>query len=395
MAARGEVAASRVLDEVIGMDEVTTWWPVDELGPEKVMFARLPAGCLGIVVVDNVALGPAIGGLRMTATVDAVEVARLARAMTIKNAASGLPHGGAKAGIVMPGDLVIPAREGVVRAFAGAIRELIEYIPGPDMGTDETAMAWIRDEIGRAVGLPSALGGIPLDVLGATGHGLAVCSEALSEKGLLDLNGARVVVQGFGAVGRNAAVQLAERGAVVIAVSDSRGAIYDPAGLDVAAVAALKREGRNSVADFADGQKMPRDDVLTMDCDVLVPAAQPDVITKQNVDSVRAKVVLQGANIPVTAEAEHELYKRGVLSVPDVIANAGGVICAAVEYRGGDWDAALATISAKIRASTLALVDYVQSDDLEPRMAAERMALERVTAAQSYRRRYGPSVPDA
>jgi len=377
------------------MDEVTTWWPVDELGPEKVMFARLPAGCLGIVVVDNVALGPAIGGLRMTATVDAVEVARLARAMTIKNAASGLPHGGAKAGIVMPGDLVIPAREGVVRAFAGAIRELIEYIPGPDMGTDETAMAWIRDEIGRAVGLPSALGGIPLDVLGATGHGLAVCSEALSEKGLLDLNGARVVVQGFGAVGRNAAVQLAERGAVVIAVSDSRGAIYDPAGLDVAAVAALKREGRNSVADFADGQKMPRDDVLTMDCDVLVPAAQPDVITKQNVDSVRAKVVLQGANIPVTAEAEHELYKRGVLSVPDVIANAGGVICAAVEYRGGDWDAALATISAKIRASTLALVDYVQSDDLEPRMAAERMALERVTAAQSYRRRYGPSVPDA
>jgi glutamate dehydrogenase/leucine dehydrogenase len=182
---------------------------------------------------------------------------------------------------------------------------------------------------------------------------------------------------------------------VVIAVSDSRGAIYDPAGLDVAAVAALKREGRNSVADFADGQKMPRDDVLTMDCDVLVPAAQPDVITKQNVDSVRAKVVLQGANIPVTAEAEHELYKRGVLSVPDVIANAGGVICAAVEYRGGDWDAALATISAKIRASTLALVDYVQSDDLEPRMAAERMALERVTAAQSYRRRYGPSVPDA
>ena len=377
------------------MDEVTTWWPVDELGPEKVMFARLPAGCLGIVVVDNVALGPAIGGLRMTATVDAVEVARLARAMTIKNAASGLPHGGAKAGIVMPGDLVIPAREGVVRAFAGAIRELIEYIPGPDMGTDETAMAWIRDEIGRAVGLPSALGGIPLDVLGATGHGLAVCSEALSEKGLLDLNGARVVVQGFGAVGRNAAVQLAQRGAVVIAVSDSRGAIYDPAGLDVAAVAALKREGRNSVADFADGQKMPRDDVLTMDCDVLVPAAQPDVITKQNVDSVRAKVVLQGANIPVTAEAEHELYKRGVLSVPDVIANAGGVICAAVEYRGGDWDAALATISAKIRASTLALVDYVQSDDLEPRMAAERMALERVTAAQSYRRRYGPSVPDA
>lgn len=373
------------------MDEVTTWWPVDELGPEKVMFTRLPAGCLGIVVVDNVALGPAIGGLRMTATVDAAEVARLARAMTIKNAASGLSHGGAKAGIVVPGDLEGPVREGVIRAFAGAIRELIEYIPGPDMGTDETAMAWIRDEIGRAVGLPSALGGIPLDVLGATGYGLAVCSEALSEKGLLDLDGARVVVQGFGAVGSHAAVQLAARGAVVIAVSDSRGAIYDPAGLDVESVAELKRAGRNSVADLADGQKVPRGDVLTLDCDVLVPAAQPDVITKQNADSVQAKVVLQGANIAVTAEAEHMLHKRGVLSVPDVIANAGGVICAAVEYRGGDWDAALATIRAKIRASTLALVDFIRSDELEPRVAAERMALERVTTAQSYRRRYGPA----
>jgi glutamate dehydrogenase/leucine dehydrogenase len=329
----------------------------------------------------------------MTTSVDAAEVARLARAMTIKNAASGLPHGGAKAGIVVPGDLETPVREGVIRAFAGAIRELIEYIPGPDMGTDETAMAWIRDEIGRAVGLPAALGGIPLDVLGATGYGLAVCAETLSEKGLLDLNGARVVVQGFGAVGRNAALQLAERGAVVIAVSDSRGAIYDPAGLDVDSIAALKREGRNSVADFADAHKMPRDDVLTMDCDVLVPAAQPDVITKQNADSVQAKVILQGANIPVTPEAEHVLHKRGVLSVPDVIANAGGVICAAVEYRGGDWDTALATISAKIRASTLAVVDYIHSDDLEPHVAAERMALERVTTAQSYRRRYGPSLP--
>ncbi|HEU4542144.1 MAG TPA: Glu/Leu/Phe/Val dehydrogenase [Jiangellaceae bacterium] len=370
------------------MSEVTAWWPVDELGPEKVIFTRLPADCLGIVVVDNVALGPAIGGLRMTPSVDAAEVARLARAMTIKNAACGLPHGGAKAGIVVPGELDETNRERVIRAFAGAIRELTEYIPGPDMGTDETAMAWIRDEIGRAVGLPSALGGIPLDVLGATGYGLAVCAETLSEAGLLDLNGARVVVQGFGAVGLNAALRLAERGAVVVAVSDSRGAIHDPAGLDVEAVAVFKRTDRNSVGDFPGALGVPRDDILALDCDVLVPAAQPDVITKQNADLVRVKVVLPGANIPVTVEAEQMLHKRGVLCVPDVIANAGGVICAAVEYRGGDWDAALATIRSRIRASTLGLVDRFRSRDLEPRAAAEEMALERVTAAQSYRRRY-------
>lgn len=373
------------------MEEVTAWWPVDELGPYKVMFVRLPADCLGIVVVDNVALGPAIGGLRMTTSVDAAEVARLARAMTIKSAASGLPYGGAKAGIVVPSELDKAEREPVIRAFAEAIRELNEYIPGPDMGTDETAMAWIRDEIGRAVGLPAALGGIPLDVLGATGYGLAVCAETLSEAGLLDLNGARVVVQGFGAVGRHAALQLAERGAVVVAVSDSRGAIHDPSGLDIKAVAAFKLRDRDSVGDFPGGLGVPRDDILTLDCEVLVPAAQPDVITKQNADLVQAKAILPGANIPVTVEAEQMLRKRGVLCVPDVIANAGGVICAAVEYRGGDWDAALTTIRSKIRASSLELLDRIRTGDVEPRAAAEKMALERVTAAQSYRRRYDPS----
>ena len=116
------------------MDEVTAWWPVDELGPEKVMVVRLPAGCLGIVVVDNVALGPAIGGLRMTRTVDAAEVSRLARAMTIKNAASGLSHGGAKAGIVVPAELDTAKREGVIRAFAAATPTVYLVAHDPETG---------------------------------------------------------------------------------------------------------------------------------------------------------------------------------------------------------------------------------------------------------------------
>jgi len=361
-------------------------WPVDELGPDKVLFLRLPADCHAIVVVDNVALGPAIGGVRMTSSVAAAEVARLARAMSIKNAVAGLPHGGAKSGISVPRALDAGIREQVMRVFAVAIRGLTEYIPGPDMGTDETAMAWVHDEIGRGVGLPAVLGGIPLDELGATGYGLAVCAETLQEAGLLRLQGARVVVQGFGAVGRHAALQLAERGAVVIGVSDSRGATYNPGGLDVPLLAAFKRH--HPVAIFHGGTGLQRDDLLALDCDVFVPAAQPDVITKRNVDSIRAKVILQGANIPVTADAEQELHQRGVLAVPDVIANAGGVICAAVEYRGGDRDQAFATIRMKIRDNTLELLDRIRTGSAEPRSAAVQMARERIALAQSYRRRF-------
>jgi glutamate dehydrogenase (NAD(P)+) len=372
--------------ERVEVGEVSASWPYDDLGPEKVVFLRLPAGSDGMVVIDNVALGPAIGGVRMTRSVDADEVGRLARAMTIKNAAVGLPHGGGKSGISTPGELDAATHEQVLRAFATAIRDLTEYIPGPDMGTDETAMAWIRDEIGRCVGLPSVLGGIPLDELGATGYGLAVCAETLSEAGVLDLEEARVVVQGFGAVGQHAAQELAARGAVVVAVSDSRGATFAADGLDIGALVAFKQD--SPVTEFSGGTSMPRDDILGLDCEILVPAAQADVITEQTVDQVKARAILQGANIPVTPQAEQILHERGVLSVPDVIANAGGVICASVEHRGGTHEEAFAAIRSKIRASTLALVDRIGPGRREPRGEAMGLALERVATAQAYRRRF-------
>jgi glutamate dehydrogenase/leucine dehydrogenase len=368
------------------MMEASASWPVSDLGPEKVLFLRLPEGCQATVVVDNVALGTAIGGVRLASSVDAAEVARLARAMTIKNAAAGLAHGGGKSGITVPRPLDPAAREGLIRAFAVAIKGVTDYIPGPDMGTSETDMAWVLDEIGRAVGLPAVLGGIPLDELGATGYGLAVCADTLQEAGLLEIRGARVAVQGFGAVGRHAALGLAERGAVVVGVSDSRGATYDPGGLDIGALALFKRE--RPVAEFPGGKALPRDQLLSLDCDVFVPAAQPDVITKRNVDALRATVVLPGANIAVTADAEHELHQRGVLTLPDVIANAGGVICAAVEYRGGERDGAFATIRSKIRANVLELLDRMRAESLEPRSAAMQMAHERIASAQKYRRRF-------
>jgi len=162
----------------------------DELGPFKVLWIRQPDVSLeAFVVVDNVACGPAIGGIRMAIDVTVGEVARLARAMTLKNAAAGLPHGGGKAGIVANPSLPSARKEQLVRAFAHSIRELTEYIPGPDMGLNEECMAWIKDEIGRVVGLPKVLGGIPLDEIGATGFGLAISAEVAAERASLDLLG--------------------------------------------------------------------------------------------------------------------------------------------------------------------------------------------------------------
>lgn len=369
------------------MSAIRAGWTVDEFGPAKVVFLHLAGGVDAVVVIDNVALGPAIGGVRMRPDVTPNEVARLARAMTLKNVVAGLPHGGGKSGIAAPPELGQADHERVMRAFAHAIADLTDYIPGPDMGTTERSMAYVHDEIGRAVGLPSVLGGIPLDELGATGYGLAVCADVLSEARVLHLAGARVVIQGFGAVGTAAARALAERGASVIAVSDIRGATTRPDGLDVAALIAYK-DASGSVAGFGGGATVARDDILGFDCDILIPAAQPDVVTVDNAGKISARVVLEGANIPITAEAEAELAGRGVLCVPDVIANAGGVICAAAEYRGAGHIEAFAEIDEKIREATAELLDLIKPGELSPRAAVGQMARSKLAKAISLRRRY-------
>jgi glutamate dehydrogenase (NAD(P)+) len=178
----------------------------DELGPEKIIEIYDPHTRLrAVLVVDNVAMGPSIGGIRMASDVSVEECVRLARAMTLKNSAAGLPHGGGKAVIV--GDPAMPSadKERLIRSFAHAIADIVDYIPGPDMGTNEVAMAWVKDAIGRAVGLPREVGGIPLDEIGATGFGLCVAIEAAERFSDLRIAGARVAIQGFGSVGKHAA----------------------------------------------------------------------------------------------------------------------------------------------------------------------------------------------
>jgi glutamate dehydrogenase/leucine dehydrogenase len=356
----------------------------DELGPEKILLALEPrSGLEAIVVVDNVACGPAIGGVRMAPDVTVDEVFRLARAMTYKNAAAGLPHGGAKSGIIADPACEPEDKERLVRAFARMIRGLTEYIPGPDMGTHEACMAWVKDEIGRSVGLPRVLGGIPLDEIGATGFGLAAAAEVAAAEAKLSLDGARMAVEGFGAVGQHAARFLSRRGARLIAASDSRGAIHNPEGLDVDALIAHKRTG-SAMSAFPYGHPIDRDELVGVDCEIWIPAARPDTLTADNVTRLQAKLVLQGANIPATEAAEEWMHAHGVLSVPDFVANAGGVICAAVEYHNGTESQALASIEERIRSNTQETLDRARAGNLLPRQAAIQMARVRIEEAMRY-----------
>ena len=357
-----------------------------DLGPWKIIHICEPSVNLSaVLVIDNVACGPAIGGVRMAPDVSTVEAVRLARAMTLKNAAAGLRHGGGKSVIYADPKMAREQKELLIRAFASSIKHSLEYIPGPDMGTDETCMAWVHDEIGRSVGLPKEIGGIPLDEIGATGFGVSHAVDVALEFTDFPIDGARIVVQGFGSVGKHAARLLVEKRAILVGAADSNGSVYHPKGLDLAELMALKETGE-SVTQAQRGEKGGRDAVIDMECDIWIPAARPDVVHEGNVDRLQTKLVIQGANIPFTEEAERHLHKQGVLVVPDFIANAGGVICAAVEYQGGSQTSAFQIIAEKIRNNTRQVLEEAAQKKIPPRDAAVAMAEHRVRTAMACRR---------
>jgi len=358
----------------------------DELGPLKIIHVYEPSVNLkAVLVIDNIAKGPSIGGVRMATDVSTEECVRLARAMTFKNAAAGLPHGGGKA--VLYGDPKMPLGEKsqLIRALANALRNENTYIFAPDMGTDEQCMAWVRDEIARVVGLPREIGGIPLDEIGATGWGLSHVVDVALQHCDFELQGARVVVQGFGAVGKNVARFLADKGALLVAVADSSGAVKKDTGLDIDALLALKNTGK-SVTEYDQAERIHRDAVIDVACDIWIPAARPDVINENNVQRLNTKLVVEGANIPLTHAAEKFLHDKGVLCVPDFIANAGGVICAAMEYHGASESSVLQTIEDKLRRNTQQVLTTMKQENILPRQAAMNLASTRIHKAMSFRR---------
>ena len=300
----------------------------------------------GFRVIHNVARGPSKGGLRYHPAVTLEETKALAMWMTWKCALMGLPFGGAKGGVVCnPKTLSIHELEGMTRRYTSEIINQIGPevdIPAPDVGTNPQVMAWIFDTYSMNKGY-SVLGvvtGKPLNVGGslgrekATARGAGFCvREALSRSGRR-LEGARVAVQGFGNVGRHLALLLEEAGAKIVAVSDSSGGVHNPNGLSAVEAAASKDE-HGSLAGFKDADEVTNDELLVVDCDVLAPCALEQAITAENAPDVKASIVCEGANGPVTIDADAILEDRGILVLPDVLANAGGVVVSYFEWVQG------------------------------------------------------------
>ncbi|GAA3475046.1 Glu/Leu/Phe/Val family dehydrogenase [Nonomuraea roseola] len=294
----------------------------------------------GFRVQHNVSRGPAKGGIRFHPSTDIHEVTALAMWMTWKCALVGIPYGGAKGGVsVDPTVLSTRELERLTRRYVNEILPLIgpeKDIPAPDVGTDEQTMAWIMDTYsvnagysvpGVVTGKPMTLGG-SLGRTGATSRGVQIATlTALGRSP----EGVTVAVQGFGKVGALAAQYLADAGARVVAVSDVGGAVHDSSGLDVAGLRAWVTE-TGSVAGYRHADALALDELLELDVDVLVPAALEGAITASNAPRVRARLIVEGANGPTTPEADEILAAQGITIVPDILANAGGVIVSYLEW---------------------------------------------------------------
>jgi glutamate dehydrogenase (NAD(P)+) len=300
----------------------------------------------GYRVTHNIARGPSKGGIRYHPAVTRDEVKALAISMTWKCALMGLPFGGAKGGVICdPKRLSRGELERMTRRFTSEIINEIgpeKDIPAPDVGTDSAVMAWIFDTfsmnkghsvLGVVTGKPLAIGG-SLGREGATAQGaLYVLTDVLKEENR-GIEGLRVAVQGFGKVGRNLARLLAQQGATVIAVSDTSGGLHAPNGLDLPAVLAHKAE-HGRLAGYAAADAIGNDELLALDCDVLAPCALEQLIHADNASQVRARLICEGANGAVTPEADEILEDRGVLVLPDVLVNAGGVVVSYFEWVQG------------------------------------------------------------
>ena len=297
----------------------------------------------GFRVHHNIARGPAKGGLRFDETVNIDEVRALAMWMTWKCAVVGIPFGGAKGGVICnPKDMSMAELERLSRRFATEISLLMSPdrdIPAPDVNTNPQIMAWIMDTYSMHAGhsVAAVVTGKPLSVGGsqgrndATGRGVVYClEEALRRQGK-SLEGLTAAVQGFGNVGSVAARLLQEAGARVLAVSDSRSGAHNAAGLDISKLARHRQE-HGTVANFPDAGSITNEQLLELDCDILVPAAYENQITVLNAPRIKARLIAEGANGPTTPDADAILRDRGITVIPDILCNAGGVTVSYFEW---------------------------------------------------------------
>jgi len=369
---------------------------MDDIGPEKIIeLYHTQTQLKAIVVVDNTNLGPSIGGIRFAPDVSVKEVFTLARAMTFKNAAAEIPHGGGKAAIRGNPEKYAQDREKrklLIESFAMGIKDIKDYIPGPDMGTNEEDMQIIYDLIGRATGRPKEKGGIPLDEFGLTGLGLIEALKVIEEENFIDglnLGEAKISIEGYGNVGKAVAKYVSPLGAKIIAVSDLLdyeknigGVVYNENGLDVGRLTELVNKGKSVVDYDGDAQIFKGKENLyrlqAIKSDVLVPAARAETINNGNMKYIDTKLILQGANKPLTLEAESYLHQKGIISAPDYIVNSGGVIACAEEYTNQTVEHCRERIIITIRKNTYEVFDRAKREKIIPREAANRMVVSRI-----------------
>ena len=366
----------------------------DEFGPEYVIQAYdAKIGMEGFLVIDNTVLGPGKGGIRLTSGVSSGEVWHLARTMTWKNAIAGIPFGGAKAGIVWPGgDLKL--KKLFIQSFARAIKPFLphKYIAGPDVNTGEQEMQWFVEATGdwqTATGKPAnlcmkAFGkkgekcGIPHE-FGSTGFGVAKATLIAAGIAGLNIKRATIAIHGFGNVGTFAYRYLTESGAKVVALADRKGSIYSPSGFDQKILDEFAREKR-SLMEYPNVKKLTSEAFWSVPADILIPASVTDVIHEGNKHQIKAKVIVEGGNIPMSDKIEKELWQKGILIVPDFVANAGGVISSYAEYRGYNPKYMFRIVEEKISDATRAVLKEAKKTGKNPREVGIAMARKKVEA---------------
>jgi len=365
----------------------------DEFGPEKIIEVYDPkVGMHGFVVIDNTALGPGKGGIRMTPTVSVNEVSRLARAMTFKTALVDLPFGGAKSGIIANSKQISnEKKKEIVQSFSNALKIVCpdKYIAAPDMNMGEKEMQWFVETNGNhhsATGKPAKMCkkdgshcGLPHEY-GSTGIGVFHSAVVAAKYIDLEMKGATVVIEGFGNVGEFAAKHLEDIGVKVIGVSDSQGTIYEKNGLKVSKLKEIKKK-TGSVINYKPGKILKTHDLLKINSDILITAAIPDLLHMDDVQKIKAKLIIEGSNIPATIDVEEALGRKGTLVIPDIIANAGGVISSYAEYKGNTPKHMFKLIEDKIKTQLTAILDNSFSQNVIPRHSANEIAEERVRRA--------------
>ncbi len=357
----------------------------------------------GYRVQHNLARGPAKGGIRFHPDVTMDEVTALAMWMTWKCAVVNIPYGGAKGGVVVdPSKLSIGEIERLTRRFTSEISLIIgpeKDIPAPDINTNPQVMAWIMDTYSMHAGysVPAVVTGKPIEIGGSRGRGEATSRgcvftiQELAKRQGLDLKGVTVAVQGFGNVGSHAALILAEEcGCKVVAISDVAGGLYNADGLDIKACVQTAKD-TGSVLNYKDAQPITNKELLELDVHILVPAAIENQITRENAADIKAKIIAEGANGPITPEADKILNEKGIIIIPDILANAGGVTVSYFEWVQGlqelYWkeDQVVNELHKRMTTAFDEVYEYSKKEGVDMRTGAYLIALQRVAYATKIR----------